>query len=310
MKALSRINRDEIPVEVMRRDIHAICGAFEIEPAGGSGTVHGLATKRTLGPFEAAFVSLDALSAERGPTCIRRDPGEHYFMLVQDHGQCVVHQNGTATLLKPGDMFVVDATRPSKFVYDGQPAHQISIHLPRAEMLGRFGTTCERGCAIDRDDPLWVALRAVLVKMLHSPPENRLPLGEAFYGILGACFHGRARQAEDVSAQLLPRALKLIAQDYRDPDFGPAQLAARLGVSLRTLQRHFAPLSETPGQRLLKTRLAQAHDELAALGPGQSVAAVIYDCGFNDLSHFYRAFRSRYGVAPGKITPGRGASVQ
>lgn len=68
--------------------------------------------------FETALVSLDAKTAERTRTCNRRDPGEYFFMLVQDFGQCAVHQNAVATLLNPGDMFIVDATQPSKFVYD------------------------------------------------------------------------------------------------------------------------------------------------------------------------------------------------
>jgi len=31
-----------------------------------------------------------------------------------------------------------------------------------------------------------------------------------------------------------------------------------------------------------------------------ATAALAYECGFSDLSHFYRRFRERFGMAPGR----------
>ena len=306
MRALSQITTDAIPIDVLRDDIRGICGAFDIEPAKPRGLSHGDARTRKLGGFDAALVSLDVQEVARTATCIRRDPGEYFFLLVQDVGDCVVHQNGGATHLRQGDLFLVDATRPSRFVYDGKPSHQVSVHLPRAEMIGRFGTICEGGQAIDRDDPLWLALRAVLFKMTQSAPDAGPHLGEAFYGLLGAYFHERRSQQADPRSRIVERALQLMARHYCDPDFGPGRLADQMGVSLRSLQRHFAPLGDTPGQRLLALRLAAAHAELErsrrqGASKAASVADCAYGCGFNDLSHFYRAFRQRYGSTPGAL---------
>lgn len=311
MMALSRVVTQAIPIETLREDISRICGAFEVEPAKRRSSSHGMARKRRIGSFQAAMISLDAKVASRTLKCTRSDPSEHFFMLVQDHGNCVVHQNGAATVLTPGDMFIVDAAQPSDFVFGGKLAHQISLHLPRGEMLGRFGRICSGGIAIERADPIWLAMRAVIAKMLQCNPDTGAPLGEAFFGLLGAYFHERRTQEPDARGLLIERALRLIAQNYRDPDFGPGGLAEHLGVSLRSLQRSFEPLKETPGQRLLRTRLAQAHAELSATAPEAPVANCAYGCGFNDLSYFYRAFRQRYGVTPGDVVPkGVGALVQ
>ncbi|MGJ8546037.1 MAG: helix-turn-helix domain-containing protein [Sulfitobacter sp.] len=314
MQALSRIIRETIPIETLREDISQICGAFEVEPANLKAPSHGLARKRLLGGFDAALVSLDAQKAARTQRCIRRDPGDHFFMLIQDYGQCDVHQSGVTTRLLPGDMFIVDATQPSEFIYGGQMAHQISLHLPREEMLGRFGNACDGGVAIDRDDPLWVAMRAVLMKMMYTAPEAGFQMSEAFYGLMGAYFQERRSQVPDLRGQIIEQALRLIARQYRDPEFGPAVLAQQLGVSLRSLQRYFAPLGESPGQRLLQVRLARAHAVLAsAQGTERPVAGLAFACGFNDLSYFYRAFRQKYGVTPGDVQGkgrGGGAIVQ
>ncbi|MCX7561740.1 helix-turn-helix domain-containing protein [Sulfitobacter sp. F26204] len=302
MQALSRITSAVIPIEMLRDDINKICGAFEIEPPYRCGPSHGLARKQKISGFDIALVSQDVAMAARTRTCIRRDPGEHFFMLIQDFGQCVVHQNGTSTMLAPGDMFIVDATQPSKFIYNGQLTHQVSIHLPRDEILGRFGTACDGGIAIDRDDPLWLAMRAVLVKMLRSSSEASGQLSEAFYGLMGAYFQERRSQVTDPRGQTIERALGLIARHYRDPEFGPGALALRLGVSLRSLQRYFEALGETPGQRLVQKRLSQAYADLSRdEGAEVSVVDCAYACGFNDLSHFYRAFRQRYGMTPGEV---------
>jgi AraC-like DNA-binding protein len=73
------------------------------------------------------------------------------------------------------------------------------------------------------------------------------------------------------------------------------------------LQRHFQQLDETPGKRLLNVRLDHAHAKLSGQANGskdQSVSTIAYHCGFNDLSHFYREFRKRYGKAPGALIKG------
>jgi AraC-like DNA-binding protein len=69
------------------------------------------------------------------------------------------------------------------------------------------------------------------------------------------------------------------------------------------LQRHFRPLGETPGHRLLNRRLELAHARLTARReqPSEGVTAVAFDCGFNDLSYFYREFRKKYGATPGAV---------
>lgn len=310
MKALSPIATGPISIDTLREEISHICGAFVIEPAKARSASHGLARKQMIGTFDAALISLDAKFAMRTTTCIRRDPGEYFFMLVQDHGECVVHQSGTTTLLRPGDMFIVDATQPSEFIYDGQLAHQISVHLPRDEILARFGGVCDGGVAIDRNDPLWLAMRAVLVKMMRCSPKSGLQLSEAFYGLMGAYFYERSAQDPDPRVRMLDRALKVIAREFRDPAFGPGILAEALGVSLRTLQRNFEILGETPGERLLQTRLSQARTELAAVSSGTSVADCAYACGFNDLSYFYHVFGRQYGETPGSVMRGRGVFLQ
>ncbi|EPE94940.1 helix-turn-helix domain-containing protein [Rhizobium grahamii] len=294
-----------VPVEILQAEIRKVCGAFDLEPMRGTGVVAGDVATRRIGLFDTAIVGLDASShVERGAKAIRQDPGEHFFLLIQDSGQCRVEQNGCTADLMPGDMFLVDSVKPSRFLYGGARSSQVSIHLPRDEMVHRFGDTCAGGVPISRSDPLWLAIRAVVTKMLDASGAQQ-QLGEAFLCLMGAYLQSsRGLVPNRAPETLLSRALALIDRYGPEPAFGPSELASRLNVSERMLQRHFRPIGETPGQRLLKRRLEVAHGRLAARAADQTsdgIAAIAYDSGFNDLSYFYREFRKKYDTTPGAV---------
>ncbi|AUX77368.1 MULTISPECIES: helix-turn-helix domain-containing protein [Sinorhizobium] len=302
MQALTVPVYRPLPVEILQGEIRNVCGAFDLEPMRGTGLVAGDVSLRRMEYFDAAVVALDARYVQRGVRSIRQDPGEHLFLLVQDEGHCSVTQGDQSLELAPGDMFLVDSVEPSSFVYEGRRSNQISVHMPRDEMLHRFGQSCMGGVAIDRHDPLWVAMRAVLTKMLTSP-DVQVQLREAFLCLMGAYLQA-GRTGSRGFETLLSRALALIDRHREDPGFGPRELATRLNVSERMLQRHFQALGESPGHRLLNRRLELAHARLSGRLPEQAkegVAGIAYDSGFNDLSYFYREFRKRYGTTPGAV---------
>ncbi|MDT0684244.1 helix-turn-helix domain-containing protein [Roseicyclus sp. F158] len=296
------------PVEEFSSTIRAICGNFGIEPSlRGQGLVAGTASRLHLSRFETAVVSCDAERVMRDARMIRDDPGGHLFLIVQDKGTCRIHQSGKSHLLEPGDMFLVDSAQPSDFVYAGQHARQVSLHLPREEMLHRFGPACTGGLGIDRDDPLFLAMRAVLAKLFIEDAVAAPHLGEALLSLLGAylrCIETQTGMAEKREEAVLSRALAIMERRCHDAGFGPAELADDLAVSPRTLQRHFSALGETASERLMAIRLDMARARLEApASRADSVSTIAFESGFNDLSYFYRTFRKRFGVSPGAARP-------
>ena len=223
------------------------------------------------------------------------------FLLVQDVGHCQVTQGDEAVWLAAGDMFLVDSVKPSTFVYESDHSTQISLHIPRSEAVHRFGKAGTGGLAISREDPLWLAIRAVTAKMLEEAAAQ-MQLGDALLSLIGAyIFSARGQGGANAAETLLSRALAMIDRHRADPAFGPQSLAFQLNVSERMLQRHFRPLGETPSHRILNRRLELAHGRLTAgrARTSESVTAIAFDCGFNDLSYFYREFRKKYGTTPG-----------
>ncbi|KQU86446.1 AraC family transcriptional regulator [Ensifer sp. Root31] len=304
METLSTPVHRAIAVETLQAEIYKNCGIFHLEPMSRTGMVAGNFSRIRVGHFDTAVVSLDAKYVRRDANSIRKDPGEHLFLIIQDQGSCRIDQGERSVPLEVGDMFLVDSVRPSAFVYNGVRSNQMTLHLPREEMFHRLGKACLNGIDIRRDDALWSAIRAVLIKLASE----RLPapqLNEALMNLLGAYFHGIARgDAAKPSETLLSRALALIDRYYLNPAFRPSDLARQLNVPERMLQRHFQPLGETPSRRLLNRRLEFAHARLKALGERKvpdGIAPIAYDAGFNDLSHFYREFRKKYAVTPGDV---------
>jgi transcriptional regulator GlxA family with amidase domain len=75
------------------------------------------------------------------------------------------------------------------------------------------------------------------------------------------------------------------------------ELAARLGISRRKLERAFhRDLGETPSHFHLRLRLERARDLIRT--SAVSLADIAADCGFADASHLGRRYRELFGQTP------------
>jgi len=290
------------PFDCFRRDLQNICGVFDVDHNGDN--FQGYASSRTKGGLNFAFVGQSAKAIHRTTQNIKSDPGSHFFLVLQTGGTAHMIQDGSETLMSAGDMFLVDSTQPSSFHYQERPSQQVSLHLPRQETIQRFGRRIKGGMAISGADPLVQAMRAILSELLDGSTPTQGHVSEAFYGVLGAYLFNRnigevSRPHPD--RQIVNRALHILSEHYADPNFSPLHLAKLTGVSLRKLQRAFGLIKTSPHKRLQDVRLNAACERLDRVShhESNSIAAIAFDCGFRDLSTFYRTFKKRYGTAPG-----------
>ncbi len=78
-----------------------------------------------------------------------------------------------------------------------------------------------------------------------------------------------------------------------------AQTARRVNRSVRAVQAALRAAGTTYGALAMETRLAQAATLLRSpLARQRSITELALALGFEDLSHFSRRFRERYGVSP------------
>lgn len=311
---LTPLLRSEMPVDTVGPRLQAVCGNFAAVPMPRQQTVSGGIEVRRAGGVDFALIGQNLQRVYRDARAIRGDDREHFFLVFQDHGGALMCQGEQRVAVQAGDIVLIDSARPSEFVYDGACSQQVSVHLPRADMLARFGPALQGGVCVRRGDALGFAMRAILARMLESGQSDDAHLVEAFLGVFGSVLVERARQVPALSRSagqgVLRKALDHVALQCHDPAFHAGDLARHLGVSPRLLQRAFESLGVSPSRHILDARLAAAHASLKAAAaaaaakcgaPAVAVSVVAYDCGFNDLSFFYREFRKRFGVPPGQL---------
>lgn len=82
-------------------------------------------------------------------------------------------------------------------------------------------------------------------------------------------------------------------------------VAAAVGVTSRHLQRAFMDAGMTPRQFILDARLADAARQLEGKGPENGrISDIAFSVGFNDASHFTRAFVQKFGCSPSAYRAG------
>ena len=143
-----------------------------------------------------------------------------------------------------------------------------------------------------------------------SPADSYMQL--AVYDLVGALFApseplSGSRHAD----KLFARLGNIIKDGFVDPSFGPHEVAAEAGISLRYLQKLFTEHGSTCSEFIYSLRLDQAARLLhrrGSLGVSQPLSEIAYACGFRDYTHFARKFRQRFGHPPGSHSESPGGS--
>jgi AraC-like DNA-binding protein len=97
----------------------------------------------------------------------------------------------------------------------------------------------------------------------------------------------------------LYRAKRFISRNLRNPSLTATMIAAAVCVSEKHLGRLFRADGQSLMRYLWESRLVLAADMLERSSKGDvQISEIAYRCGFSTPSHFSRAFRARYGIAP------------
>ena len=76
-----------------------------------------------------------------------------------------------------------------------------------------------------------------------------------------------------------------------------AELAQLTSMSLSSFKREFAKVYNTSPAAYLKEKKLQKAAELLSVSDAR-LSDVAFDCGFNNLSHFSKSFKQKYGLSP------------
>jgi AraC family transcriptional regulator, positive regulator of tynA and feaB len=255
--------------------------------------------------FAAMDFSCSAYRSERTYRDVRFAGADYYYAVFQAAGRSVLTQNDEVVQLAVGDVALLDAARPAAcFAGD---SHWLRLQLPRQSLLSHLGCEPQGGLHARGETPA-AHLLFDLVRNADkgegsavSPADSYMQL--AVYDLLGALFAPPdplvvSRHAD----RLFERIRHVIKDGFADPDFGPREVAAETGISLRYVQKLFTARGSTCSEFIYSLRLDHAARLLhrrASLATSQPLSEIAYACGFRDYTHFARRFRHRFGYPPG-----------
>ena len=293
--------------EEWRDLLRSMCGRYYsegIEPISFSGWVRPINVRG----FTALDIGSNAQRLERTYQDVRRDGADHYFALFLASGQLAMIHNDQAVRLSVGDVALVDAARPVIYSADnGEQWNTVSLSLPRQSLVSHLGFEPQGGLYRRSGTPAGRLLFDLIrtsdngERSALSPADPYMQL--AVYDLVGALFAPPepsfgSRHAD----KLFARICSIIEDGRADPNFGPHEVAAEAGISMRYLQKLFTERGSTCSDFIYSLSLDQAARLLhrrGSLGASQPLSEIAYACGFRDYTHFARKFRQRFGHPPG-----------
>ena len=270
-------------------------------------TFIGRARSRSLYGFAAIDLGCNAHRVERTQRDVRLDGVDHYFVLFQVAGGSTIIQNDRVVQLSVGDAALVDSVRPGTHVSEERCGQWISLQLPRQSLSSHLGFDAQGG-VLGRGETAAGRMFFDLVRdadtgdgSTSSPADFYMQL--AVYDLIGALFAPTDAAPGSLHAnKLFTRICGVVRDRFAEPAFGPCEVAAEAGISLRYLQKFFTARGTTCTHFINSVRLDHAARLLhrrATLNTSQPISEIAYDSGFSDYTHFARIFRRRFGHTPG-----------
>jgi AraC family transcriptional activator of tynA and feaB len=285
--------------------VERLCGGYRSDGIAPK-DFHGWVRPLNVYGLTARDAGCNAHQVGRGQRDIRLDGLDHYFVLLQISGKSAMIQNDQSVRLVVGDIALIDAARPVTFTTEPS-ARWIALHLPRQALVSHLGFEPQGGCFRRRGSRAGHLL-SHLIGAAHEDGESTLSPAESYmqfaiYDLIGALFSPSDPQpVPRPTDKLFARICGMIRSGFSDPDFGPVEVAAAAGISLRYLQKLFTERGSTCSEFIYSFRLDHAAHLLrrrAAHDSVQPLSEIAYGCGFRDYTHFARKFRRRVGCAPG-----------
>ncbi len=284
--------------------------AMSLGKSGDPRTLAGMFDPRALRPITVQLPASGVFVLESHHTRgFRMEPVSHgYLKLIQPFaGAGWLVRAGLRTPLRPGDVVLVPAGERHHIEDDG--ARPLSLYaLCIAPQLVTPVDRASFGAYRHFPAPGWSSeLRALIRHLLHEQtlgrPGSALMITglacQALGHVVRATGRREAKRAgsadQPARARVAAHAAELAHTFYHRQSVDGA--AASLGLS----RRHFTQLfREATGESWLEAmqRHRLAHARRLLRESNRSATSIGFECGFEDITTFYRAFKAAEGTSP------------
>ncbi len=231
------------------------------------------------------------------------------LLVLSEAGHSVFRQDRGHCWVEPGDFFFHDLNKRAAFVCDDD-VEQIMIKMPYSALSSRVADPSELlGTTISGKAPN-VAMAANIIRTINKTLDDAIDtdwdnaIADLALDAAALLYKPTLASTSNFTGQssrsLRRKAKDYISRHFTDPELTVAHVADVLGVNSRQLQRTFAEVGEMPSRYILEKRLDLAARMLSNLEGKThgSIFEIALAAGFNDPSHFGRAFSRRFDVSP------------
>jgi AraC-like DNA-binding protein len=252
---------------------------------------------------------IDAHINRRGRDVIAQDNDDFLLVINPDNILRVEHR-GREFELGPGDAVLLDCSEQASFERP-TTGRLRCVRLARASVRQTSRAEDRSARIISRHSNYLAFLISYLDAVdrheCYDSPELRKRITAHIHDLMALLLDARG-DARDIARAGGLKAARIrglkddVMHNLSRQDLDADALAARHGISTRTLQRLFEQDGMTFTQYLLAMRLERAHRLLVdKTHVVRSVSGLAYECGFSDVSHFNHRFRARYGASPSEV---------
>ncbi|MFY0565923.1 helix-turn-helix domain-containing protein [Archangium lansingense] len=272
-----------------------------------SGPFQGCLDATQVGGLVVTDITADPQQVVRSRQSIASSDPDLIMACLHLEGMGAVEQDERLAWLSPGDLVMFDSTRPYRLLFDSR-FRQLVFHFPRQRLLPRL-VAPRAAMAVSVNGRAGVGrLAADFLRSLGEQAgaldvRSAPTIVEQVLGLLALAF-GTPSEPEDEPASpahlaRLRRLQAYLEEHLSEPELSPADLAAAHHISVRYLHRLFELSGCSMGDWLRERRLVRCAEALRdTRQAGRSVSEIAFAWGFNDASHFSRAFKQRFGMSP------------
>ena len=272
-----------------------------------------MSLQRQIGPVDVTFRS-------RGYALLESHHEEDFFMdwrrdsfpklLLFVGGEGVMEMSDQSFAIRAPMVYVVPQNRKHRIVdAPGKPLSLYGICLQSANFPSR--TLVRAACADLRveSDPRRIQrieglLRELMAEERLQQPEFEDAQLSLVMSILVEIARGPktdALQVSDSRHRVSTYIASLENEFWKNEDID--SVAQTLGLSRRRFTQLFRELAgESWQKRVSRLRMQYAADLLVTTSV--SIRSIAFECGYRDLSHFYRVFKQAHGMSPGQYRSG------
>jgi AraC-like DNA-binding protein len=271
------------------------------------GAFWGSVSQSRIGPMALTQVDSTAQRVFRTPSRIARASEDYVLLALGNNGVNGVFQDGREAIVSAGQFVLYDTTRPYELRFDDSFSQTI-FQMPRKLLQQRVGsfdgltaTTFAGDRPLERLTYDFARNVSRTIEQVDPAAASRLldQTLDLLAMTLADRLHARLPDQSVHRSALLYRLKNHILTHLADPELSLPRAAAATGISPRYASDLMAA-EQTSFRGYVQTqRLERCKRDLAdAAYQARHIGEIAFAWGFNDLAHFSRIFKQRFGVSP------------